>query len=91
MPALSFTGDQALDGSTFRLFRTYVFTDNDCVNVVFKGSVVGSPVFAPRVNGPLKLPADQDALDEAIFGVLPNWQNENAKTLHGRHLPAHRE
>jgi hypothetical protein len=81
MPALSFTGDQALDGTTFRLFRTYVFTDNDCVNVVFKGSVVGSPAFAPRINGPLKLPADADSFDKALFGVLPNFNTENAKTF----------
>jgi len=72
MPALTWTGDQALDGSTWRLFRTYVFTDRDCVNAVFVGSVVGSPAFAPRINGPLKLPADQTTFDKALTGVLPN-------------------
>jgi hypothetical protein len=81
MPALTFTGDESLDGREFRLFRTYVFTDHDCVNVVFKGSVVGSPAFAPRVNGPLKLPRQQTDLDFALSNVLPNWQNENAKTF----------
>jgi hypothetical protein len=80
MPALTFTGDQALDGTTFRLFRTYAFTDRDCVNVVFRGSVVGSPVFAPRVNGPLALPRNQDELDRALFEVLPNAESETAKT-----------
>jgi hypothetical protein len=81
MPALTFTGDQGLDGQSYRLFRTYAFTDRDCVNVVFKGSVVGSPAFAPRVNGPLQLPRNQDELDKALFGVLPNAQNESAKTF----------
>jgi hypothetical protein len=81
MPAVSWTGDQALDGHSFRLFRAYAFTDRDCVNVVFKGSVVGSPAFAPRVNGPLKLPKDQEELDYALTHVLPNFQNENAKTF----------
>jgi hypothetical protein len=81
MPALTFTGDQGLDGQSYRLFRTYASTDRDCVNVVFKGSVVGSPAFAPRVNGPLQLPRNQDELDKALFGVLPNAQSESAKTF----------
>ncbi len=81
MPALTFTGDQGLDGESYRLFRTYAFTDRDCVNVVFKGSVVGSPAFAPRVNGPLQLPRNQDELDKALFGVLPNAKSETAKTF----------
>ena len=39
------------------LYRVYIFTDDHCVNVVFKGSIVGSPAFAPRTqNGPFDLP-----------------------------------
>jgi hypothetical protein len=56
MPALTFTGDIGTDGREYRLFRAYAFTDRDCVNVVFRGSVVGGPAFAPRISGPLKLP-----------------------------------
>ncbi len=78
MPALTFTGDQSLAGDSYRLFRTYASTDRDCVNVVFRGSVVGSPAFAPRVNGPLELPATQEKLDEALFTVLPNAKTETA-------------
>ena len=81
MPALTFTGDQALDGSEWRLFRAYVFTDRDCVNAVFRGSVVGSPAFAPRVNGPLQLPRNQTEFDEALLSVLPNAKSETAKTF----------
>ncbi len=81
MPALTFSGDQAMDGREFRLFRTYVFSDRDCVNVVFRGSVVGSPAFAPRVSGPLKLPATATELDDALVNVLPNDKNEHAKTF----------
>jgi hypothetical protein len=80
MPGLTFTGDQSLDGHTFRLFRPYIFSDKDCVNVVFKGSVVGSPAFAPRVNGPLSLPATPLELDTAYLEVLPNDKNEHART-----------
>jgi hypothetical protein len=82
MPALTFTGDQGLDGRSYRLFRFYAFTDRDCVNVVFKGSVVGSPAFAPRTSGPLKLPTTVDDLEYyADLGVLPSAPSETAKTL----------
>jgi len=81
MPALTFTGDRGLDGREYRLFRFYAFTDRDCVNVVFKGSVVGGPAFAPRVNGPLELPTSQDELDAALIGVLPSGTSEKAKTF----------
>jgi hypothetical protein len=87
MPALTFSGDQALDGTEFRLFRPYVFSDRDCVNVVFRGSVVGSPAFAPRINGPLKLPRTQIDLDNALLSVLPNWKHENAKTFSADTFP----
>ena len=87
MPALTFSGDEALDGTEFRLFRSYVFSDRDCVNVVFKGSVVGSPAFAPRINGPLKLPRMQPDLDKALVSVLPNWKHENAKTFSADTFP----
>jgi len=78
MPALTFTGDQGLDGTPYRLFRFYVSTDNDCVNVVFRGSVVGGPSFAPRVNGPLELPTSQEELDRALIAVLPTGKSEKA-------------
>jgi hypothetical protein len=58
MPGLTFSGDTGLDGQQHDLFRVYAATDRDCVNIVFRGSVVGSPAFAPRTTGPLALPAD---------------------------------
>ena len=81
MPAFTFTGDTGTDGRQYRLFRAYAFTDRDCVNVVFRGSVVGGPAFAPRVSGPLKLPTNQVELDVALAGVLPSAKTENAKTF----------
>jgi hypothetical protein len=81
MPALTFTGDVGGDGREYRLFRAYAFTDRDCVNVVFRGSVVGGPAFAPRISGPLKLPANQGELDVALAGVLPSADTETAKTF----------
>jgi hypothetical protein len=81
MPALTFTGTQDLTGRDWPLSRVYAFTDRDCVNVVFRGSVVGGPAFAPRVSGPLKLPVNYDELDVAMVGVLASAKNETAKTF----------
>jgi hypothetical protein len=80
MPAMTFAGDTGTDGRQYRLFRAYAFTDRDCVNAVFRGSVVGGPAFAPRISGPLKLPTNQEELDIALAGILPGAKSENAKT-----------
>jgi hypothetical protein len=55
-PGFAFSGDTARNGSTGKLYRVYVATDRQCVNVVFTGSVVGSPAYAPRTTGPVELP-----------------------------------
>ncbi len=81
MPALTFTGNQDLSGREWPLFRVYAFTDSDCVNVVFRGSVVGGPAFAPRTSGPIKLPGNYDELDLAMVGVLPSAKDETAATF----------
>src|SRR5262249_49101425 len=33
----------------------YASTDADCVNTVYRGSIVGSPAYAPRTSGPLAM------------------------------------
>jgi hypothetical protein len=81
MPALTFAGNQDLTGQEWPLFRVYAFTDRDCVNVVFRGSVVGGPAFAPRTSGPLELPTSTEQLDLASIGVLPTGKTESAKTF----------
>jgi hypothetical protein len=58
-PGFSFAGDTAHNGLTGRLYRVYVTTDRQCVNVVFTGSVVGSPAYAPRTSGPIELPTTE--------------------------------
>jgi hypothetical protein len=87
MPGLTFTGDRGLDGVDYRLFRAYAFTDRDCVNAVFRGSVVGGFAYAPRASGPLKLPKSLEDLDAAMAGVLLNWKDENAKTFASDTVP----
>ena len=42
-PAFSFSGTQAGTGSAHELYRVYAFSDADCVNVIFRGAIVGSP------------------------------------------------
>jgi hypothetical protein len=48
-PSAPVLSDVGAFGSS--LYRVYIFTDDHCVNVVFKGSIVGSPAFAPRTQG----------------------------------------
>jgi hypothetical protein len=79
-PGFAFSGSasQSLGGSTFGLHRVYIATDSDCVNVIFKGAVVGSPAYAPRTSGPLKLPVDPDReLPAAVNGVLSDGNETN--------------
>jgi hypothetical protein len=79
MPALTWTGDQSLEGGSYRLFRVYIATDRDCVNVVFRGAVVGGPAYAPRLAGLLKLPASQADIDAAQYGLLPLATSEGVQ------------
>src|SRR5262249_37949188 len=72
-------------GRQYGLFRVYAFTDKDCVNTVFVGSVVGGPAFAPRSTGPLKLPASDADLTLATQTFLPTANNEgNTFSAHGQ-------
>ena len=69
-PAFLFSGSDSLSGLTSELYRVYVFTDKDCVNLVFRGAVVGSPAYSPRPSGPLGLPGNSDDLAKARAGYL---------------------
>ena len=55
-PGFAFTGTRAGGGTPSGLYRVYVFSDADCVNVIHRGSIVGSPAYVPRTTGSLKLP-----------------------------------
>jgi len=69
MPGFAFNGDVGV-GGTGSLFRVYVTTDRDCVNIVYRGAIVGSPAYAPRPTGPLGLPGDDAKLLEAQSSYL---------------------
>jgi hypothetical protein len=77
-PAFTFDGDTALNGGSYGLFRVYVFSDRDCVNVIYRGAVVGSPAYSPRISGPLALPGTGTALGEAAAGYLPDGKEGTA-------------
>jgi hypothetical protein len=40
------------------------------VNVVFKGALVGSPAYAPRMTGPLQYPTQRETLFFSSQGYL---------------------
>lgn len=71
MPGLGFSGSTGLTdrfdptGTVRELYRTYISTDVDCVNIVYKGSIVGSPAWAPRTTGALVLPKTPEELADA--------------------------
>jgi hypothetical protein len=80
-PGFVFSGDSGgpMDyngGAPAELFRVYVATDEDCVNIVYRGAIVGSPAYAPRLTGPLQLPngtltvalARGDTLEHGVEG-----------------------
>ena len=70
MPAFLWRGSQTLGGTTAELFRVYVFSDKQCLNPVFIGSVVGSPGYAPRPYGSLILPTTPAGIASARNSYL---------------------
>jgi hypothetical protein len=79
MPAFSYSGDTGLNGVPEELYRVYVATDRDCVNIVFRGAIVGSPAYAPRWNGTLGLPGDMAGLGDRTKFLQPG--NEGLTTM----------
>jgi len=87
-PGFVFSGDRGgrLDyffGQPVELFRIYVATDVDCVNIVYRGAIVGGPAYAPRVSGPLALPADTLKIVSARLNTLVTGKEGEAYMLDG--------
>jgi len=92
MPVFQYSGDQSLKGvfgcqstlaTSCELFRVYIFSDSDCINVVYKGALVGSPAYAPRITGPLLLPGDVKKLAAARLKNLPDGAEGKTSTADG--------
>jgi hypothetical protein len=77
MPSFLFGGS---GDTNFGLHRVYVFSDQGCVNVVYRGAIVGGPAYAPRTTGPLALPQTVEDLWKASTTFLPNG-DEGANTF----------
>jgi hypothetical protein len=85
MPGLAFNGNLALrdefaPGTQRELYRVYVSTDVDCVNIVYRGSIVGSPAWAPRTTGGLVLPSNTSELELARNAWIVG-DGKNGKTF----------
>ena len=74
MPGLAFDGRMAsrdqFSASARTLYRVYITTDIDCVNIIYRGSIVGSPAWAPRTTGGLALPGNGTELGAAQGGWM---------------------
>ena len=86
MPAFMWSGNQTLNGTSTELYRVEIFTDSACLNRVYTGAVVGSPAWAPRLNGPLALPGDPAGVLAARSGYLPDGTETSSVTLDGQTL-----
>ena len=95
MPGLAFNGDAALDQhvysvlptlSNYPLYRVYAATDRDCVNIVFRSSIVGSPAYAPRTSGALQLPLKEQNYVRDLFHGVPDVHQERRRRR-GNGLP----
>ena len=69
-PGFAFAARRAATGTAADLYRVYVFSDSDCVNVIHRGSIVGSPAYVPRTTGSLKLPLTTSDLITASTSYL---------------------
>jgi hypothetical protein len=72
MPGFLWSGNESLGGTPAELYRVYVYTDSQCVNLVYTSAVVGSPAYAPRPFGALAMPQSAVALAAAGGLYLPD-------------------
>jgi hypothetical protein len=82
-PGFSFTGTRAADGTPAQLYRVYIFSDADCVNIIHRGSIVASPAYVPRTTGSLAIPLTTSAVTLAGARYLPDLkQGESEAEQH---------
>ncbi len=82
-PAFAFNGSTSAVGRLYDLYRVYVFSDADCVNTIFRGSIVASPAYVPRLTGPLKLPKSDAELAVARTRILGDGREPSSFTADG--------
>ena len=82
-PAFVYSGNTSIWGTTSELYRVVVFTDEDCLNPVFRGAMVGSPAYVPREIGPLAMPVDVNGLTDARGHFLKFGTEPDSKSAEG--------
>jgi hypothetical protein len=82
-PAFVYRGDSSIWRSSTELYRVLVFTDEDCLNTVFRGPAVGSPAYVPREVGPLAIPTDTTGMLAARSAFLSFGPEPVSRTADG--------
>ncbi len=82
-PGFAFTGTTSAAGVAYDLYRVYVFSDRDCVNTIFRGAMVGSPSYVPRLTGPLRLPRTSVEANRARGTILSDGSEPTSFTADG--------
>lgn len=82
-PAFVFAGSRDASGTKHGLYRVYVFSDQQCVNTVLRGAIVGGPAYAARNKGTLKLPTDEKAFTDAASTILDLGDEGKTYTAEG--------
>jgi hypothetical protein len=80
MPAFVYRGNTSIWNTTQELYRVEVFTDEDCLNTVFRGAITGAPAYVPRPTGPLGLPTDVTSITAARSVFLPDGTEPDSYT-----------
>jgi hypothetical protein len=80
MPAFIYRGNTSMWNTTNELYRVEVFTDEDCLNAVFRGAITGAPAYVPRPTGPLALPSDVLGITGARVAYLPDGSEPESYT-----------
>ena len=75
MPAFVYQGNTSIWNTTQKLYRVEVFTDEDCLNTVFRGAITGALAYVPRPIGPLGLPTDVASITAARSVFLPDGRS----------------
>jgi hypothetical protein len=82
-PAFLWSGNTSIWGTPDELYRVIVFSDQDCLNPVFNGAIVGSPAYVPREIGPLSIPTDVSGIGAARSKSLAFGTQPMSKTKEG--------
>ena len=84
-PGFAFTGTRAANGATSELYRVYIFSDADCVNVIHRGSIVASPAYVPRTTGSMAMPLTSTALTRSRTRYLPDLKKGESEAEQHMH------